>query len=334
MISIISAIKRRPNAFKVFLVLIFTYIGYWFGRRTCNYTTIETGLNVRKEHDSKTRLQAKTAKFNREARLGALRKCCQQQLTFHTLSEKEGNNVLRHIIVDRKNKLLYCYIPKVASSNMKRLMLTLQNYTDDSNAIKYFDHRGFEFLSDATPKERDHMVKTFFKFLFVRHPLHRILSAYRNKFIHPNAQFELQYGRKIVRKYRIPSAPINQVNGKDVTFQEFIRYLIDKETYVQKMNEHWMPMYELCQPCYINYNFVGSFESLTLDTNALLTKLHAPEKVAFPIKQSFYGTSMNREAVATFYRNITTEEYKSLHGRYMNDFKCFSYKLFNRVRPE
>ena len=255
-------------------------------------------------------------------------------MTLHSLPEQEAKNVLRHIIVDRKNKLLYCYIPKVASSNMKRLMLTLQNYTDDSNAIAYFDHRGFEFLSDVTPDERERMVKTFFKFLFVRHPFYRILSAYRNKFINPNTQFELQYGRPIVRKYRKPRVPLNPVTGKDVTFQEFVRYLIDKETHVQKMNEHWMPMYELCQPCYMNYNFVGSFENLALDTSALLARLRAPGKIAFPRKQSFYGTSMDRDTVNKFYSNVTTEEYKSLYGRYMNDFKCFSYKFFRRGLPE
>ena len=212
---------------------------------------------------------------------------------------------------------------------MKRLILTLQNYTDDSNAIMDFDQRGFEFLSDVTPGERDHMMKTFFKFLFVRNPLHRILSAYRNKIVNGNAQFELQYSRPIMRKYRKLNA--NQVNGKVVTFQEFVRYLIDNETYVNTMNEHWMPMYELCQPCYINYNFVGSLENLDLDISALLEKLHAPEKISFPRKQSFYRTSSDKRAVSGFYRNITTEQYKSLNGRYMNDFKCFGYKLYDRV---
>jgi dermatan 4-sulfotransferase 1 len=230
--------------------------------------------------------------------------------------------------VDRKNKLLYCYIPKVASSNIKRLILTLQNLTDDSNAIKYFDQRGFEFLSDVTPHERNHFVSTFFKFLFVRQPLDRILSAYRNKFQEKNVQFELLFGREIVRKYRKPSVTSNRKGH--VTFQEFVRYLIDKENPLQQMNEHWMPMYELCQPCYMNYDFVGSFEDLDFDTSALLAKLHAPKRVTFPKKQSFYGKHLDKKGVARFYMNLTAEEYKSLHGRYMDDFKCFSYKFSNQ----
>ena len=229
--------------------------------------------------------------------------------------------------MDRKNKLLYCYIPKVASSNTKRLMLTLQNFTDDSNAIRYFDHRGFEFLSDVSPDERDHILKTFFKFLFVRNPLARILSAYKNKFQDKNGQFQVKYGRDIVRRYRKLSIPTNEVKGNDVTLQEFVRYLIDKGNYVQNMNEHWMPMYELCQPCYVDYDFIGSFENLDLDTSALLAKLRASKRITFPKKQSFYGKKLDGKEVARFFVNLTMDEYRSLHKRYTYDFKCFSYKF-------
>ncbi len=48
MISIISATMRRSNGFKFFVVLIFTFTGYWFGRRSCNYTILESSLYVRK----------------------------------------------------------------------------------------------------------------------------------------------------------------------------------------------------------------------------------------------------------------------------------------------
>ena len=48
MISIISAAKRRPKAFTVFLALIFTYTGYWFGRRSCDYTIVKSGLYASK----------------------------------------------------------------------------------------------------------------------------------------------------------------------------------------------------------------------------------------------------------------------------------------------
>ena len=265
-----------------------------------------------------------------------LQKCCPRQFPFSSLSKKDAINLLTHLVVDRKHKLLYCYIPKVASSNMKRLMLTLQNMTDDSNAIKYFDQRGFEFLSDVkTSQERDRILKTFLKFIFVRHPLDRIFSAYRNKLSASggkNIPFQIKFGRYIVQKYRKSSVPPDEVKGDDVTFEEFVKYLIDRENELQYMNEHWMPMYQLCQPCYVNYDFVGSFESLDLDISALLKKIHASRTVTFPRKQRHYGTSLNGVELSRIYTNFTADEYNSLLLRYENDFKCFSYKKYNLAK--
>lgn len=212
---------------------------------------------------------------------------------------------------------------------MKRLILTLQNFTDDSNAIKYFDQRGFEFLGNVALGERKHMLDTYFKFLFVRNPFVRIVSAYRNKFYSKNVQFQIRIGKEIVRKYRKPSIPVDEVKGDDVTFLEFVKYLIDEKNYLQNMNEHWMPMYELCQPCYINYDFIGSFEKLDFDVSALLKELHASKRVTFPKKQRQYGNPVTNKEIARLFQNVATNDYISLHKRYLNDFKCFSYKFTN-----
>jgi dermatan 4-sulfotransferase 1 len=40
------------------------------------------------------------------------------------------------------------------------------------------------------------------------------------------------------------------VAGDDVTFSEFVRYLLDED--VERKNEHWMPIYNLCQPCAVS----------------------------------------------------------------------------------
>lgn len=265
----------------------------------------------------------------------ALQKCCPHQLPFSRLSKKEAKNVLTHLIVDRKHKLLYCYIPKVASSNVKRLLLTLQNLTDDSNAIKYFDQRGFEFLSDVSAEERDDILKTFLKFMLVRHPLDRILSAYRNKLLDgKNTEFQIKYARDIVRKYRQSSVAPNETKGDDLKFEEFVKYLIDEKNDLQYMNEHWMPMYQLCQPCFVNYDFIGSFENLDLDISVLLKKIHASKTVTFPRKQAYYRMSLKSRQVARFYMNFTADEYNSLAQRYKRDFKCFNYKKYNNIRKD
>ena len=65
------------------------------------------------------------------------------------------------------------------------------------------------------------------KFVWVRHPFERILSAYRNKLEHPfTDEFQLRYGRKIIQKFRPLASKESLQSGADVSVTEFIKYLI------------------------------------------------------------------------------------------------------------
>ena len=262
------------------------------------------------------------------------RKCCGQKniSSLESLSAREASNLFRHIIVDKKNNFLYCFVPKIASSNMKRLILTLQGKSENSDAIKHFDQRGFEFLGDFSMPERRRLVKTLFKFMFVRDPLGRLVSAYRNKFQSVNLQFHRMYGTKIVQRYREKAGGVSsqRAQGHDVTFPEFARYVIDEPA--QNMNEHWMPIYDVCQPCVVPYDFVGSFEYLDLDASALLDRINASGRVSFPKKQAFYKTQLKKSDELEFYKNLTLDQYESLHRKYKKDFNCFGYEFPKNIR--
>lgn len=40
---------------------------------------------------------------------------------------------------------------------------------------------GYRYLSEWPPNEQVEMIKTYYKFMFARHPFERLLSAYRDK---------------------------------------------------------------------------------------------------------------------------------------------------------
>ena len=210
--------------------------------------------------------------FNRETRKHALKspQCCERQIKKNDLSRKLLHDSLRHIFVDRKNKLLYCFVPKVASTNLKRLLITLAGRGETAHTANA-EEIGFEYLIQFSATYRDHMMKTFFKFLFVRDPIRRLVSAYRDKFVEPNAFFRREYGRAIVTKYRKNNLVTSSGLKSDVpTFQEFIRHILEKRN--EDLDEHWIPIYDLCQPCMFSYDFIGSLENLELDLSALLTR--------------------------------------------------------------
>ena len=43
----------------------------------------------------------------------------------------------------------------------------------------HYGEEGYKYITEWPAEERLKMVDTFYKFIFVRHPLERILSAYR-----------------------------------------------------------------------------------------------------------------------------------------------------------
>ena len=106
----------------------------------------------------------------------------------------------------------------------------------------------------ATEKERRRALKVTTKFLVVRHPLDRLVSAYRNKFEFGDPdKFPLKYGRHIVRQYRENATEMALRTGADVTFVEFLTFL----TREPLGDGHWVRQYDQCQPCVVKYDFIG-----------------------------------------------------------------------------
>ena len=76
-------------------------------------------------------------------------------------------------------------------------------------------------------------MKTYFKFFIVRDPFERLISAFKDKFVH-NPRFEPWYRHEIapgiIRKYRR-----NRTETRGIQFEDFVRYLGDP-------NHRWLDL--------------------------------------------------------------------------------------------
>uniref|UniRef100_A0A8C6WSK1 Carbohydrate sulfotransferase n=1 Tax=Neogobius melanostomus TaxID=47308 RepID=A0A8C6WSK1_9GOBI len=176
---------------------------------------------------------------------------------------------LKHLVVDEEHELIYCYVPKVACTNWKRVMMVLTGHPVERGHVP----SNLKTLNQYSIAEINHRLKSYFKFLFVREPFERLVSAYRNKFtLKYNASFHKRFGTRIIRRYRKNATQEALANGDDVIFREFVEYLVDPGTQRSDgpLNEHWQTAYQLCHPCHIHYDLVGKYESLEDDANYIL----------------------------------------------------------------
>lgn len=238
---------------------------------------------------------------------------------------------LKHLIVDDRHGLLYCYVPKVACTNWKRVLMVL---TGDSQrdplqipANEAHVPGTLRTLSEYSISEINQRLRTYLKFVFVREPFERLVSAYRNKFTRSyNTVFHKRYGTKIIQRHRAEASPEALEHGNDVSFSEFVRYLVDPGTQREEpFNEHWERVYSLCHPCLIHYNILGKYETLQQDSSYVLKLAGVDGEVTFP--SSAKSTRTTADMVTSYFKDISAAYQKKLYNLYKMDFLLFNYSM-------
>lgn len=241
------------------------------------------------------------------------------------IKELKRTNLLKTIIVDDTNKALFCYVPKVASGNWKRIFLILTGkYDQDANIETTMAHKEtlLKNLADYSLQDIQDKIANYHSFVVVREPMERLLSAYVNK-IHFDytGKFQRLFGKKML-KYTKQKAYIG--GGKwNITFGEFVEFLTS-EPEREAFELHWERIHKICHPCLLKYHFVGHYENLSHDASAII-KMAAPKtNLKFPhysIKSS--TTSMKMD----YFKTITQAQLRKLFKLYKKDYLLFGYSI-------
>ncbi|CAH2104243.1 unnamed protein product [Euphydryas editha] len=244
---------------------------------------------------------------------------------------------LEHILVDDDHRLLYCYVPKVACTNWKRILMILEgkwNNTDVLSIPAGLAHSPgmFRNLSSVSKEDRDNMLENYHKMIIVRNPFERLLSAFRNKLEGdlPSAKyFQDRVGRRIIKAFRENPSNESLEYGHDVTFKEFALFLTNKSKELADVvnNEHWQPITNLCHPCLIKYTLVGKYETLLDDSLLALHTINASH-IQFPRLAHTSGTS---EKLHNYFSQLDLPLIRKLYKLYKYDYKIFNYDLDNIV---
>lgn len=162
------------------------------------------------------------------------------------------------------------------------------------------------------------------RFLIVRHPLERLLSAYRDKLEHMQGReyYYKRFGRRIALKYRQSGGNATRL---EPTFAEFLRFIAHEKYF----DEHWAPYYRTCEPCALNYDYILKVETLDRDQNFLIqdTKLfNYLYEVRHPGNINPYGAT-TRKTLDQYITGIPRSLLDQIYKIYENDYKLFNYSF-------
>ena len=274
-------------------------------------------------------IQSGTGTNDNTDRLDLIDKTCKNDKFSQELSQMSFSpELFSNIVVNDQNKFLLCNVPKIGSSSLKHGLLVVSSNLEDLNLNNLTGRHSrvgppsFVSLDHFTKDEIEKRLNTYYKFMFAREPLERLLSAYNSKFASPkNTYFPIIYGRKIIRDHRKNASQESRLWGHDVTLDEFIDYLLASESRGDILDGHWCHYYRLCHPCLIKYNFIGRFEHFMSDADKVLNTLHLENIVRMP---NITGQT-TRSVYQQMYSNISSEKIHQLWQMYRVDFEMFGY---------
>nr|XP_028583731.1 carbohydrate sulfotransferase 10 [Podarcis muralis]XP_028583732.1 carbohydrate sulfotransferase 10 [Podarcis muralis]XP_028583733.1 carbohydrate sulfotransferase 10 [Podarcis muralis]XP_028583734.1 carbohydrate sulfotransferase 10 [Podarcis muralis]XP_028583735.1 carbohydrate sulfotransferase 10 [Podarcis muralis] len=265
-------------------------------------------------------------------RLELLRNVCQdaslKNLTHTTVSKF----VLDRIFVCDKHKILFCQTPKVGNTQWKKVLIVLNGAFSSieeipENIVHDHEKNGLPRLSSFSDSEIQERLKLYFKFLIVRDPFERLISAFKDKFVR-NPRFEPWYRHEIapgiIRKYRK-----NRTETRGLQFEDFVRYLGDPnhrwlDIQFGDRIIHWVTYVELCAPCEITYSVIGHHETLEEDAPYILKEAGIDHLVSYPTIPPGI-TLYNKTKVERYFSGVSKRDIRRLYARFEGDFNLFGY---------
>lgn len=262
-----------------------------------------------------------------EARRNLMKEICAKYKG--SISHTVTRNNVQHLYVEDKYKLLYCQVPKVGCSNWKRTLMVLAGRATSVSSINHDSvHYGkhLRTLDSFDHPNIMHRLKTYTKVMFVREPLERIVSAFRDKFENPNKHYHSLFGRPIISKYRTNASREALRTGSSVTFKEFVQYLLDVHRPIG-MDIHWEQMNQLCNPCLIDYDFIGKFENMEEESNIVLRMAGAPANLTLPTFKDRNPKDVRTsvDIMQKYFSQVSLQERQRVYDFYYMDYLMFNY---------
>ncbi|XP_041358241.1 carbohydrate sulfotransferase 11-like isoform X1 [Gigantopelta aegis] len=319
------------------LVLLFTAVALFtftahYNWMDVNIVTPKTDLFTNDHHTEKIQRAFDKTQCDTEIKsklYQTSREYCQSPCATNTLKNiKKYNN----LVYNDKYKFIFCLLPKVGSSNWRRIMLVLSDKVNTSDPLSlsiksvYAKYLGsLPYLASLPQEEISYRLKHYYKFIFVRDPLERLLSTYQNKFCGKNRFAWRKVGTRIIRAYRSEPTEAAVASGLGVRFSEFVAYVVDSSVYSYDI--HWQLISILSSPCEIKYDFVGHLNNSGADAKKVLDHLGLSHLVQYPERDYNYKYANTTSKLKEYYNKIPLSHLVKLVPIYNLDYLMFNLTI-------
>ena len=220
----------------------------------------------------------------------------------------------RHLLYDDSKKIIFCYVPKAGCSNWKRLFAVLNGTEHPGNTERPSSDvlKNVNNLRQLSKAEQNKRLSSYFKFAFVRNPLERIVSSYRNKVAIPiNYRNRAHWPDAVLHHIIEMYAKDKYAKWKETnftspkiypSFEEFIKYFINSN--LDLLNEHFRPFINLCHPCSVQYDFIGNFYNLPNEAYHILDFLKIPRN--YYLNRVGHPTYNTSSLVSDYYHQLSS----------------------------
>ena len=208
-------------------------------------------------------------------------------------------------IISKDFKLIACKVLKAGSTNVGRTLFTLDHLKTSTDANKLDRQTGilgaeiYRKFQNAASFERH--FKSYTKFLFVREPIERLLSAYR------------------------AHLPHSMFNKNNYTFRTFLEEVA--ATPDNKSNPHVVSISRMCNPCKLKLDFIGSTDNYNEDMKTILQSVGAAKFITLPERnQTGYSKRQSSEALQKYLEDIPKSLLRTIYEKFYWDYFLFGFK--------
>ncbi|KAK4307915.1 hypothetical protein Pmani_020363 [Petrolisthes manimaculis] len=250
--------------------------------------------------------------------------------------------VERHLVHVKEKKFMWCPVHKAASTTWAKNLLRL---VGDTNTINnYQGNARKHFPPPQTSRDMHHVPKDTTWLLIVRHPLQRLLSAYRDKMLRERKSRDrfVQMQKQIVTAYQDPNQTTttttttnNTLNANTSHVPTFTQFLLKVKDDVESVwtgrkrpiNQHWSPYWLLCAPCQLHYHLIAHVETFTRDQEYLIHRFHMEDQAVniHSHASNFDSYEGTDEATQHYFSQVPKELLNQIIQLYLPDFILFDY---------